>query len=184
MRLLNSALRKATPCLFLAALFALSANAGVLTWTLHDATFSDNLAYAGSFDFDSSTWTVSNWDISVPVDAYAGFPSGFDYNDSNSTVSANEHLDAGGGLRWWTILFQTEDRGLRLGFDSFLPDAGGQVDLDLEETSEYMLHTRGGTSGYVEADASAAPEPASIFLTGGAGLLALFMRRRAARSRS
>ena len=73
------------------AMFAQTAQADPIVWTLEDLVFNDGTMVTGSFTYDAGTNTYSNWNISVNAVTTAVF--GF------STYTYSSGVDQGGGSR-------------------------------------------------------------------------------------
>jgi hypothetical protein len=151
------------PILLLAAesIFALSANADPIVWSLQGIRFDDSATATGSFTYDALTNTFTNWNISVTAGpnftAYTyrpGVDSGFVgiHSDSQVDFVAFPPLTTG--------------RYVRLTFLSSLTSVGGTIGLKTDHTDwecDNCSVFRYITAGAVTTTAQV-PEPSSLML--------------------
>ncbi len=158
----------------------------LITWNLQDATFTDGGVATGFFVFDSTTQTVSSYDISVSGGDTATFPNFVYQNDTPHNTGAS---DAPGCLAFLTDIdtFANPDwinnRQLRLPTLP-LPDSGGTVSLDLLNIYQGECYNcspwRAFASGEVSSsDTTPVPEPGTLALLGSGfvGMLGVVRRR-------
>lgn len=101
-------------------------------WTLSNVSFADGGVATGSFVYDASNNTVSNWNISVSGGNTGTFPA-LVYTPANSTV-----FPVSGGKR---ILFTSNSstRMLRLSTDGARTNAGGSVTIDFANDQNFNV---------------------------------------------
>ncbi len=180
MRLITLALRVA-PLTLALTLSCTEALAAPVTWTLSGVTFSDGAAATGSFKYDASTNTYSDWSISVG----AGTMTAFNYDTSDSMLMTWYNADAS-GIGFWS---NSPTRYINLNFASALTGAGGSVNLAAlglgpgfgSGTDSWECGNCAGLR-YINAGrvvgTAAVPEPATLLLVGGALVAAGCVRRR------
>jgi hypothetical protein len=149
--------------------------AQALTWELADVSFADNTLVSGTFDFDSSSNTYSNWNISVlagiGLSAYT-YSQGLDVGFAGTASAAAVDF----------VAFPPDSTGryLRLTFSSPLTNAGGFVPLQPNNSFECdnCNISRPIVGGAVFAQA--VPEPGSwaLFGLGLAAVGAVLRRQR------
>jgi hypothetical protein len=124
-------------CLLLFAA-PLLATAAPVRWALADAKFADGGAIVGSFVYDATTNTVSDWSVSVAGGATASFPA-VTYNTTTGTANAQPLADP-----QTSVLFflNGSQRVLRITPVTDFTNAGGTIAIN--------TNTGGGQSGGVE----------------------------------
>jgi hypothetical protein len=148
-----------------AALFAGSAHAAPVLWTLTGVTFDDGATASGSFTYDASTNTYSGWSVSITAGTFPAIT----YDTVTSELNAaNEDADG--------VIFVIHDflHYVNLNFDTALTDAGGTSALSLGtsfggfDTTSYECNNcstyRWVTAGAVTT--GTVPEPATLLLVG------------------
>lgn len=139
-----------------------SAHASVMTWQLQGVTFNDGTVATGSFNYDASVDTYSNWNISVAAASFMpaynylqGVDGGFMGIHSNTMVDFVAFPPNSGG------------RYLRLSFMDALTSAGGNVNLAAYPSSfecNNCSQSRAILAGHVTTNS--VPEPGSLALLG------------------
>jgi hypothetical protein len=107
-------------------------SASVVTWNLSNVTFSDAATASGSFDFNSDTNTVSNWNIAVT----SGVLSAFTYTPDTS--SAGSYFQVAGYQDELLFMMNGTTRQLRLTPLYALTNAGGSVTDQPEYVREWL----------------------------------------------
>lgn len=152
-----------------------------VTWTLTGVTFSDGASATGSFKYDASTNTYSDWSIAVG----AGTMSAFTYDTSDSMLMTWYNADATGVGIW----SNSPTRYINLNFASALTNAGGTVSLSALSLgplygSSLDSWECGNCAGlrYISGGSlvglRTVPEPASLLLVGAALLATGLARQR------
>jgi hypothetical protein len=165
----------------LASFVATTAAASPLQWTLSGATFADSTVATGSFFYDASTNTYSNWNITTATGtglAFGFIPvpmTGYAYAPASSFVTGASNASH----------FQLQQINFISGFDltftQSLTQSGGTVSLGTAGgSSEHAssIVSRLLTSGVVTA-AAPIPEPSTYALMlAGLGFVGLVANRR------
>ena len=154
-----------------------AAHASPVTWNLTGATFDDGTTATGSFVYDATTNTVSNWHVSTQTSPVL---SAFTYDD---TTSVSDYTAAN------HVAFRRSDRYITMLFTGNMTDAGGSIDIALTPGGGNILNgsyecsncgsVRRFTDGAITASpAQAVPEPGTLALVVGVLPLVALVRRR------
>lgn len=160
--------------------------ASTVNWSLNNVAFNDGATASGTFDWDATSQSVSNWNISVT----SGTLSAFTYTPADSTGGA--FLQAAGYEKTYFFSVIGSTRQLRMTPLAPLTDQGGTIGIN--------LNTFGGGSGSVEcfncspyrpivsgsfttaaAIPTSTPEPASVSLMGLGLAGSIFLARKSSR---
>jgi hypothetical protein len=172
------------------------ANADPILWTLSTLTFASGgggpeLANggiaSGFFTYDADTNTYSNWNIDV-----SAFGAGFNQGNAVATPATSSIQPAFFGIygppgpTTFGLSYSSDQALLWLGFfHQPLTNSGGIVDVSatvLDAGNVFYSWYAGGT-----ASAAAVPEPASVLLLLGGGVLCvicMFLHQRGFRRRA
>ena len=156
------------------------AQATPMKWNLSNVTLSDSTSATGSFFYDASTDTYSNWSISVA----AGSLSAFTYNALNSQSVFSDATE-------FLVLTNSNSRYFDFDFAAPLTDAGGSIliettpggqlgqsSLECNDCKITRLVTGGSIIAATAGVPISVPEPATLLLTALALMgLAVFRRK-------
>lgn len=166
----------------LLACLATPVGAAPMLWTLSNITFDDGGTAAGSFNFDASTQTISDYAISV---SGGSTMSTFTYDGQDIDQFASPYSIK-------RVIFYDRDpthnyliRYLSFDFVQPLGDEGGIVSLFLANSRSFECDNcsarRYITGGQVVGQALAVPEPAGwCLMVLGFGMAGFALRRRQA----
>ena len=138
-----------------AGLMAATGSASALTWELVDVSLDDFTGVTGSFDYDAGTNTHANWNLSV--DAGSALRA-YTYQPNVDGGSAG----APSATQVNFVAFPPDPalgRYLRLAFQAPLTDAGGWIQLALDNL-EFECDNCSQTRCIVGGVVAAVPEPA------------------------
>jgi PEP-CTERM motif len=157
--------------------------ASTVNWSLNGVAFSDGATASGTFDWDATSQSISNWNINVT----SGLLSAFAYTPVDSTAGA--FLQAAGYEKTYFFSVTGSTRQLRLTPLAPLTDQGGTIGIN--------LNTFGGGSGSVECFncspyrpvvggsfttattiPASTPEPTSVGLMGLGLVASVFLARK------
>ena len=174
-------------CFSIALMVGFQVHAASITWSLNDVIFFDGRTASGTFDFDASSQTYSNVDISTtsgpPVSDFIGnsYISGAG-SDSSFTSAATTLTPIG-----WPTIYDASYIELQFQFAltnsggaiNLVTGAGGSAEIYCDDSNCNTIgYFSGIESGFVSAPAVPIPAAAWLFSSGLIGLIGVARRQK------